>query len=406
MSSQVSGPFADSLKAVIGDAVFVGSLDEAAALAATTELPVVTAEGDVYRGAHVVSGGTRSEARGILAIKREIKDLRETVSSGRDALAVLRDEIARFDAAIAAAAAAVTATAADAHRHEKAIVSTEAEQQRAMADEARVRQRSDLVAAEASGAREAIAGVDARQADAQASITRLGEERGTLETALADAQRRLADARDHAQALSQRASEARAEHAGLAERAVATVAEVQRLEDAARELSDRAEACRRDVELMRTQRERLLEAAVDGQRLMDEGVRALEDLREEVLRADDETLVLKAATERQEQTIRDARRALDAVRALAAELDVSRATAEADLAHLAQQSLDAVQADLDAVAAEVAEMERQGIMAPDAGLIRRAVAEPDEDETDDADDAATRLGRRPTTRWPAWPRRR
>ena len=97
-----------------------------------------------------------------------------------------------------------------------------------------------------------------------------------------------------------------------------------------------------------------------------------------MLKADDETLVLKAATDRQEQSIRDARRALDAVRALAAELDVSRATAEADLTHLAQQSLDAVQADLDTVAADVAEMERQGIMAPDARVIRRAVAEADE----------------------------
>ena len=94
-----------------------------------------------------------------------------------------------------------------------------------------------------------------------------------------------------------------------------------------------------------------------------------------MLRADDETLVLKAATERQEQSIRDARRALDAIRALAAELDVSRATAEAELTHLAQQSLDAVQADLDTVAADVAEMERQGIMAPDARAIRSAVAE-------------------------------
>jgi chromosome segregation protein len=92
-------------------------------------------------------------------------------------------------------------------------------------------------------------------------------------------------------------------------------------------------------------------------------------------RADDETLVLKAATERQEQSIRDARRALDAVRALAAELDISRATAEAELTHLAQQSLDAVQADLDTIAAEVAEMEAQGIHAPDARVIRRAVAD-------------------------------
>jgi chromosome segregation protein len=116
---------------------------------------------------------------------------------------------------------------------------------------------------------------------------------------------------------------------------------------------------------------------------------SLEALRDAVLRADDESLVLKAATERQEQTIRDARRALDAVRALAAELDVSRATAEADLTHLAQQSLDAVQADLDTVAAEVAEMERQGIMAPDARAIRSVVAEPDDDDLDgEAGDAA------------------
>ena len=263
-------------------------------------------------------------------------------------------------------------------------MAAEADLQRATADEARVRQRAELVATEARSAREAIEGLDARQAEAHQSIDRLAAERTSLDAALGDAQRRLADGRDDAQSLSQRAAEARAQHAGLAERALAAIAEVQRLEEAARELSERAAACARDVELMRTQRTRLIAASVEGQRLMDDGVRALEDLREEVLRADDETLVLKAATERQEQSIRDARRALDAVRALAAELDVSRATAEADLTHLAQQSLDAVQADLDAVAVEVAEMERQGIMAPDARAIRRVVSEPDDDEVDEA----------------------
>jgi chromosome segregation protein len=379
---RVTGAFASSLREVIGEAVIVAGLDAAAALATASDLPVVTIEGDVYRGAHVVSGGSRTEARGILATKREIKDLREAVEQAATAVAVLKDEIAAFESAIATAAGAVTATVADAHRHEKAIVGAEADLQRATADEARVRQRAELVATEARGAREAIDRLDGRQAEAQGSIQRLAGERVTLDTILADAQRGLFDARDQAQTLSQRAAEARAQHAGLAERALAAVAEVQRLEEAARELSERADACRGDVELMRTQRTRLLDSAVDGQRLMDEGVRALESLRDEVLRADDEALVLKAATERQEQTIRDARRALDAVRALAAELDVSRATAEADLAHLAQQSLDAVQADLDSVAAEVAEMERQGIMAPDARVIRSVVAEPDDDDVE------------------------
>ncbi len=385
---RVSGPFAHSLRAVIGDAVIVPTLEDAAALAASVDLPVVTTDGDVYRGAHVVSGGSRTEARGILATKREIKDLREVVTVAAASLSILMDEIAAFDTAIAAASAAVSATVGDAHRHEKAIVAAEADLQRATADEARVGQRAELVATEARGAREAIDGLDARQAEAQASIGRLADERVLLDAALADAQRRLADARDEAQTLSQRAAETRAQHAGLAERALAAAAEVVRLEEGARELSERAAACRGDGELMRTQRARLLEASVEGQKLMDEGVKALEALRDEVLRADDETLVLKAATERQEQSIRDARRALDAIRALAAELDVSRATAEADLTHLAQQSLDAVQADLDTVAADVAEMERQGIMAPDARAIRSVVAEPDEDEVDGVATAA------------------
>ena len=138
--------------------------------------------------------------------------------------------------------------------------------------------------------------------------------------------------------------------------------------------------------LMREQRARLLTSSDESQHQLDASIRTLDGLRAHMAIADDGTLVLKAASDRQEQSIRDARRALDAVRALAAELDISRATAEAELTHLAQQSLDAVQADLDTVAAEVADMERQRIHAPDARLIRRAVAEAAEASDAESDD--------------------
>ena len=387
----ITGPFARALAAVVGNAIITDSLDRAATVAAHAAVPVVTLDGDVYRGAHVVSGGSRTESTGILATKREIRDLREKVEADRVAVATLGGELASFAQAISVASAAVSGLVADGHRHEKAIVAAQADVSRASADEARVKQRVDLVAAEARGARESIEALDMRQLEAQASIERLTDERGEFELALTERQRQLADARENLHALSQQAAEARAAQAALAERAVAVVAEVQRLEDAARDTEERAAACRRDMDLMAEQRQRLLAASVEGQRLLDESIHALDDLREEMLRADDETLVLKSATERQEQTIRDARRALDAVRALAAELDISRATAEAELTHLAQQSLDAVQADLDTIAAEVAEMEAQGIHAPDARVIRRAVAAAAEDPEGDeapADDAA------------------
>ena len=383
---RVSGPFAAALRNVVGEALITESLGDAAVLAGAAPVPVVTLEGDVYRGAHVVSGGSRTESTGILAAKREIRDLRDRVVEGQQAIRSLAAELLGFGQAIATASAAVMGLVADGHRQEKTIVSAQADVARASADEARLRQRADLVATEGRGARETIESLDSRHADAQVTIARLSGQQQQHEEALAERQRLLAEGRERAQTLSHTAAEARAMHAGLVERARSALAEVQRLEEAARELSERADACRRDIELMREQRQALLASGEEGTRLMDESIHALDDLREEMLKADDETLVLKAATDRQEQSIRDARRALDAVRALAAELDVSRATGEAELTHLAQQSLDAVQADLDTVATEVAEMEAQGIHAPDARVIRRAVAEAAEATDTDTDD--------------------
>jgi chromosome segregation protein len=67
------------------------------------------------------------------------------------------------------------------------------------------------------------------------------------------------------------------------------------------------------------------------------------------------------------------------LRALAAEVDVQRATAESDLTHLAQQSMDTVNATLDEIRDEVAAMEAAGQVQPDVRAIR-AAEEMDPDE--------------------------
>jgi chromosome segregation protein len=90
-----------------------------------------------------------------------------------------------------------------------------------------------------------------------------------------------------------------------------------------------------------------------------------------------------AAADEQESEIRTARAALDATRAEAAELEVGRATAESDLAHLAAQCADVVQASLDEVLAEVEQLERDGGTVPDA---RAVIAEEPEEPTDEAGD--------------------
>ena len=383
---RIGGPFPQAVMAVMGGAIIAESFEAAARIAPTVPYPVATIEGDVFRGRHVVTGGDKAESRGILATKREIKELREKLAASKIALEQLLAETAGFEQTIAHATAAIAGLSAEFHRQEKAIVGVEGQSQRAAEDEFRVQQRTELVRTEVSRVREEVTGLDARQAEARESIARLNEQRVEADQALAEAQRRLYEARETAEGLSLKAGEARAAHAGLVERSAAALAEVARMEDAAAELERRVQACTRDVALMREQRERLINAIADGQRLMDEDVGKLQGLREEMLVADELALTIKQSTEKQEEVIRDARRAVDALRALAAEVDVQRATAESDLTHLAQQSMDSVNATLDEIRDQVAEMEAAGQIEPDLRAIRAAeAAEPDEEDDASAD---------------------
>lgn len=390
---RVAGEFAPVIRAAVGEALIVDSFEEATAMAAAQPLPVATLDGDVLRGAHLVTGGAKAESRGILATKREIKELRERLAAEREALEHLTLEAEDFARLMAEATAAIAALAAELHREEKAIVGVEAQLQRAADDEVRLASRRTLVSTETGRVQEEIAALDARQTEARDSIARLDDDKRAAEGELGAAQRRLQEARDVSAALAQRAAEARATHAGLVERSRAATADVQRLEDAARALEQRVQTCHADLRSMHDNRERLLAAVGEGQRAMDEDVQLLDGLRGEMREADDRALTLKSTTEQQEIVIRDARRALDAVRALAAELDVTRATAEADLTHLAQQCLDAVNLPLDDVRAEVEQLEADGEVEPDIAAIRAAEApDPDEDDQDEAALAAADPG--------------
>ena len=378
---RIGGPFSGALRAAIGEAWISESFDTASRVAPFVPFPVATLEGDVFRGRHIVTGGDKAEARGILAIKREIKELRERIATERAALATLAEETAQCERTIAHATAAIEAFAAEMHRQEKGIVSLEALVSRAAQDEFRVQQRADLVAIEMRRVREEIAGLDAREAEARESVVRLDADKRTADDALVATLQRLLSAREQAEAASHTAAEARAAHATLVERCAAAAAEVSRMDAAAVELERRVASSLNDIAPMRDPRERLRAGITEHEQELDADVRSLDALRDQVCVADERAAELRAALDAQESVIRDARRALDAVRALAAGLDVTRATAESDLTHLAQQAHDTVGATLDEVQEEVARMEAAGVVEPDARAIRAAeVAEPDEEE--------------------------
>ncbi len=76
---QIGGPYRAAIAAALGRAWFAESFEAAVAASRLTSALIATLAGDVFHGPHLVFGGARTEARGILATKREIKELRARV---------------------------------------------------------------------------------------------------------------------------------------------------------------------------------------------------------------------------------------------------------------------------------------------------------------------------------------
>jgi len=378
---RIVGPHAATIQKVVPDAFVAETFEQAVAFSRETSVPIATMAGDVFRGSHMVSGGAKAESRGILATKREIKELRERIVTDRAALAQLIDQASTLNVAIAEATTAIASLTAEQHRQEKEIVSHDAQLTRLGEDTLRLARKTEVIGLEWRQAEEERVALDSRTSEAQQKIARLEEEQRVADQCLADAQRDLGSARAAAAELNDKAAAAGAAHAGLVERATALASDVLRLREAAQELEARIAARAEERRQTSARREELLEAIAAGERMLDEDIRVLDALRGELGAADDAAGALRAAVDAQDVTIRQARHLLEGVRSEVASFDVARVTAESDLTHLAQTCTDAVQMSLDAVLADVEEMERTGTAVPDAVAIAAEEPEPDVEES-------------------------
>jgi chromosome segregation protein len=379
---RISGPAGEAIARAVGSAWIAESAESGRAAAAVTDGAIATLDGQVFRGPHVVEGGARAEARGILATKREIKELREKLDVDRASVDRLRAEIAGLDTEIAAAQSAIASLQGEQHRQEKAIVGFELQATSAAEAAERVARKQEQIAVERRTAEEELRSQAARHDEARESIERIGVEQQSADERLSQAQRRLFEAREEMQLQARRTSEAKAAHAALMERAAALAVEVQRLEDAGRELETRVTTRREELLRNETRREQLRESIAAAEQELDAGLREFDDLRQLVRATDDQCQAMRATFEQQEARIKEARQALETVRAEASQLEVARATAESDLSHLSSACLESVQATLDEVAAEVAALEESGALASAAPV--DDAPEPSEIEGDEA----------------------
>ena len=379
---RISGPYAAALRVVLTESYIAETFEQAVAFARVSDAPVATLEGDVLRGAHLVSGGARVEARGILATRREIKELGERTHAERKMLVRAADEIVRLEASITAAAGSLAALQGEQHEREKALVGFDAQLARAADETVRQARKADMIALERRRAEEEREGAERRRTEAEENTVRLQQIQREAEERLAEAQRKLAEARDGVAVLATGLAEASGVNAALVERASALAAEVERLEESARELEQRVETRRSDLAGTRNRREILLSAIEEGTRALDADIQTLTALRDDVVRADETATAQRSKVDAKDGEIRGARQALEGIRTEANELDVARATAESDLTHLAQLCVDTVQATLDEVLVDVEALEQAGEAVPDAAAISAEEPDPEADDVE------------------------
>jgi chromosome segregation protein len=360
---RLSGPAADAIRAAAAGVFIAPDRDAALNASAKNGTTVATLDGDVYRGAHRVEGGERGESRSILTTKREIKELRERLELDTATLTRLRDEAAGLDVAAAAAESAIALLQQEIHRQEKTVVGLELQHAAAGEARGRIARKQEQIGVERRSGEEELRAQERRETEAQESIRRIESEQRTADEQLSSAQRRLFEAREKAERQARSTAEAKAAHAALVERASALTLEIGRLEDAARELDQRVVARAADLDANVVRREDLRAGIAESERQLTIDLRDFDDLKDRVRAADEASQTLRASFEELDTVIREARRTLEGVRAEVSGLEVERATAESDLAHLASSCLESVQATLDEVAAEVQQMESDGLLA-------------------------------------------
>jgi chromosome segregation protein len=387
---RIIGPHKALIRWALGDVWVADDLAAARQLSLQAPIAVVTRSGEVCRGGRLVMGGSGEDSHGILTTRREIRDLGAELGAARTALETLQAEIADLERSIAATTERLAGLDSERHRQDKTVLQHELHVARLGEELDRLARREALGRNERARYEEERRQLDVRADESREAIARLAAEREVIDARLATALDVLGARREALGTASRGAAAAQARHAALVERASALALEVTRLEEQSRELDTRI-AARSDERTRLDQRRIQLEQSVaDNRQRLDGDLVAFAELRQRVVEFDERAASLQADYQTREQGTRDARGAVDAVRAEAVRLEVSCATAETDLTHLEAACVEALEMSAADVAVEVASGAAADLPSPEASLA--AVDEPVEGEETEGEELAAPAG--------------
>ncbi len=233
--------FADVGRRLFGSAVVVENLSRALELHDRgVHDVIVTLDGDLVEQGGVVAGGSReSSGSGILAQKREIRDLEEIVVQLQSDLTEATARLVNARTELKQVQKALEGLRTSAHEGDLAIMGFEKDAMRVRGELERMRERAGYLAREQQDLEERIAQTGNEAVSFNERRDAAVAARSELETDQTDTLERVAEARLRLEELVQSLTEAKVRAAQLGEKRAALETAVLRLETSANEITAR-----------------------------------------------------------------------------------------------------------------------------------------------------------------------
>ena len=367
---RLSGPGESVVGRLLKRRWLAPSMEIATEAASLTRDPIVTLDGVVVRGAELLHGGIKQDARGLLAAKREIRESRVRIAHDVETIDHLSRELVVRKEHVAREHNAVEKLKSERHEAEKELVSCRMHLQQLDDEHVRLNDKLELIQAERRQATEERDGLEAKKREASESISRLEFEQRSADEKFMGAQGDLLEARESVNTLRQNVDDAKATHAALLERTTALAADVRRLKEQKDDLRHRIRAREQENERVTSERERLLEEVKTSEMQCQHDTELFAGIRQKIVALDGQAEQLRTSISSQDESVRAARDALDRAKSDVSRREIERATAIADLSHLGESCFELVQMTLEATAKEVVRLEEEGSLVPDPSLFR------------------------------------
>lgn len=322
------------LSAALPDAIVVETLPQAIACYRESTAPYVSLSGEVVVPPGVVALGPGGASAGLLASRREIRELEAAIAEAEALLHLTLERRRSLHGELEQDSTRMESLRDRLHSLEKTLVglehrATQLEEERGRADRKR-----EALQGEGTRARSEKASFGQKRIEMERALESEEKAKADAESALELLRTQMAERRESVEVLQAKAAEERSRLAALGERRESVRLDVERLREGVAELSSRIESCRREQAGLGDREVALRDAirAAEAELATAVGSRAE---KIEVGRALEQRVArLRSRIETTELALRARRRELEAVRERRSAEEVVLAREESDHQHL------------------------------------------------------------------------